>query len=475
MAACRYLEQGGTVESWLKYEIELEVPKSRTRKPRSIIQPFFRWSRGGQPDYGGHLFLLSSAFDAWLAHPKENRPDPTPQNGEPGTSQLSQWLRREHGYQAVGKAHNARLEYEAALKRGAVWVTHDNGTERVYDTKAAAESRNEGPIYEEPAEWWDLEGSEPVGVGEYRQIDLDTDEEDDDDPLPERIKGVVRPEYRHRPDDQIYSEANFETTATPRDRQKAVQMAAAHRLGGRRKAESRTRTPHGTAPRFEPEAPRLGNRTRLSPKCGKLAIPIGEPVSRYSERYRMPRSGERSYIEKVYMTPPPFFAALNSEFHFTPGFDPCPHPRPKGFDGLKVPWPECVYCNCPFRKQDSTDGHGIAAFARKAIEQNKLGTTVVLVLPTKGTITHLLDAGAEFRSVRPYLEKSGFTSGSRIPWIDPETGQPATTSPSSNMLAILWGKGNPNENEIRKLKARIAELEAEKAALKARTKKVKPR
>jgi hypothetical protein len=122
---------------------------------------------------------------------------------------------------------------------------------------------------------------------------------------------------------------------------------------------------------------------------------------------------------------------LNKEFNFTPGFDPCPYPRPKGFDGLKVPWPDgATYCNCPFRKQDSTDGHGIAAFARKAIEENKLGKTIVLVLPTKSTTTHLLDAGAELRSVSRYLLDAGFPPGSRIPWIDPKTGQPATTSPS---------------------------------------------
>jgi hypothetical protein len=34
------------------------------------------------------------------------------------------------------------------------------------------------------------------------------------------------------------------------------------------------------------------------------------------------------------------------------------------------------------------------------------------------------------------------------------------------MLAILWGKGNPKDNEITELKARIAELEAENSALK---------
>ncbi len=41
--------------------------------------------------------------------------------------------------------------------------------------------------------------------------------------------------------------------------------------------------------------------------------------------------------EKHYwVTPPDMMAALNAEFNFD--FDPCPHPRPEGFDGLAVPW-----------------------------------------------------------------------------------------------------------------------------------------
>jgi hypothetical protein len=221
-----------------------------------------------------------------------------------------------------------------------------------------------------------------------------------------------------------------------------------------------------------------------------VAISIGELACRECERNRKPHSGELSYVdlldetvrlrtrikkleartantegrpepakpepnsdeEPAYLTPPEFLGGLNKEFNFTPGFDPCPYPRPEGFDGLKVPWPKSTYCNPPFRKQD---GIGIAAFARKAIEENKLGKTVVLVLPTFGTINCLLEAGAELRSAR------------RIPWIDPKTGQPASTSPSSNMLVILRGRAHSKENEIAKLKARIAELEAENAKLKA--------
>jgi hypothetical protein len=212
MAACRYVEKGGTVESWLRYEIELGVPESRTRKPRSIIQRFLRWSRGGRPDHDGRLTRLSGAFDAWLA--EKDRPDPYPRNGGPGTSELAQWLRRNHGYQAVADAYHNRLEFEAALNRGAVWVTHANGTERVYDGKEAAESQQEGPAYEEPAEWWDLEGCKPIS-GEYRRREPRTNEEDGNGPLPERIKGDVRPAFPTRPANN-YSESNTERTTARR-------------------------------------------------------------------------------------------------------------------------------------------------------------------------------------------------------------------------------------------------------------------
>jgi hypothetical protein len=290
MAACRYLEEGGTIESWRKFEIKLGVTKSKTRQPRSVIQPFLRWSHGDHPDRDGRLARLSAAFDACLA--RKDFPDPHPRNSEPGTSQLAEWLRREGGYQEVAKAHNTRLEYEAALKRGTVWVTHTDGTERVYENKAAAESQYGGPVYEEPAEWWDLEGCEPTGVGEYQRADPKTDDEGEGDPLPERIKGVVRPEYHHRPDDQNYSESNSANAPARHDRQR-VSQAAADSLARLPQAESRTRTPYGTAPGFEPKAPTPGDGMQWCPKCSNVAIPIGAPACRECEPNRTPSSDEQ--------------------------------------------------------------------------------------------------------------------------------------------------------------------------------------
>ena len=45
-------------------------------------------------------------------------------------------------------------------------------------------------------------------------------------------------------------------------------------------------------------------------------------------------------------TPPDMMAKLQAEFNFD--FDPCPHPRPDGFDGLTVPWGKRNWVNPPF-------------------------------------------------------------------------------------------------------------------------------
>lgn len=47
-----------------------------------------------------------------------------------------------------------------------------------------------------------------------------------------------------------------------------------------------------------------------------------------------------------WVTPPEMLDALNKEFYFD--FDPCPHPRPEGFDGLLVPWGKSNWVNPPF-------------------------------------------------------------------------------------------------------------------------------
>lgn len=98
-----------------------------------------------------------------------------------------------------------------------------------------------------------------------------------------------------------------------------------------------------------------------------------------------------------WLTPPPLLDALGQEFDFD--FDPCPYPLPEGFNGLTCEWGQSNYVNPPFGSI-IMDGKkkGPTAWARKAIEENKKGKTVVLVFPTDKWIHYLLQAGAELRS-----------------------------------------------------------------------------
>lgn len=119
-------------------------------------------------------------------------------------------------------------------------------------------------------------------------------------------------------------------------------------------------------------------------------------------------------IDRYWLTPSGIYQKLNDEFHFD--FDPCPHPKPEGFDGLNVEWGTSNYVNPPFRRKDG-NGIGPTAFVRKAIQELKKGKSSVLVLPVQSYVNLLLEAGAELRSM------------GRIRWLEintlEETKQPS--------------------------------------------------
>jgi hypothetical protein len=117
------------------------------------------------------------------------------------------------------------------------------------------------------------------------------------------------------------------------------------------------------------------------------------------------------------------YSELDREFHFD--FDPCPNPRPEGYNSLVLPWGEMNYCNPPFRKTDGNT-HGPTAFVRKAIQEQEQGNSTVLLLPAQSYINLLLDAGAELRSA------------GRTRFLDTETGEPLP-GPSPTILAVLKG------------------------------------
>jgi len=127
--------------------------------------------------------------------------------------------------------------------------------------------------------------------------------------------------------------------------------------------------------------------------------------------------------KRYWITPPELLAELTKEFNFD--FDPCPYPYKK--DGISIPWGRSNWVNPPFRAKDAVNGNGPTSFARKAIEEQKIGKGSVLILPVVSYVDMLLRAGAELRPA------------GRVPWLDARTRVPDKHSGNS-ALFILRGK-----------------------------------
>jgi len=118
---------------------------------------------------------------------------------------------------------------------------------------------------------------------------------------------------------------------------------------------------------------------------------------------------QRQAKQRYWITPPQLYAALNAEFLFD--FDPCPHPRPAGYNSLALPWGRSNFVNPPFCKVDAPYG-GPSAFARKAIAERTHGKQSVFILPVPHSIGLLLAAGAQVRY------------GGKIHWLEADTREP---------------------------------------------------
>lgn len=125
--------------------------------------------------------------------------------------------------------------------------------------------------------------------------------------------------------------------------------------------------------------------------------------------------------DRYWLTPPEQYAEYDREFRFD--FDPCPNPRPDGYDSLVIPWGSMNYVNPPFRRTDGNT-HGPTAFVRKAIAEQRCGRSSVLLLPVQSYINLLLEAGAELRSA------------GRTRFLETTTKEPLR-SPSPTILAVL--------------------------------------
>ncbi len=102
-----------------------------------------------------------------------------------------------------------------------------------------------------------------------------------------------------------------------------------------------------------------------------------------------------------WLTPPEVMAPLQAEFNFD--FDPCPYPKPEGFDGLLVDWGKSNYVNPPFGSIPPANGkgrkRGMTAWVRKAIAEQAKGNRVVMVYPVDKWVLMLVAAGAEIRNL----------------------------------------------------------------------------
>jgi len=123
-----------------------------------------------------------------------------------------------------------------------------------------------------------------------------------------------------------------------------------------------------------------------------------------------------------WLIPKEIYNPLDKEFKFD--FDPCPNPKPKGYDSLKVDWGKSNWVNPPFWA-------GITSWVRKAIAEKEKGNRSVLILPLDNWVKLLLDAGAEIRVVGSH------------DWVHTKDGS-RRKAPRPSFLFIL----NPNKKEV---------------------------
>lgn len=139
-------------------------------------------------------------------------------------------------------------------------------------------------------------------------------------------------------------------------------------------------------------------------------------------------TSNRKDTRHYWLTPPLLMSKLNERFNFD--FDPCPFPRPDGFDGLDVEWGICNWVNPPFTGMAKVPGKrkiGPMAWARKALLEAEKGKMSVLIFPIYQVrvISFLEDKGAK-------IEYAG-----KIRWLAVEDGTPNPADGSSIQPCIL--------------------------------------
>ena len=119
---------------------------------------------------------------------------------------------------------------------------------------------------------------------------------------------------------------------------------------------------------------------------------------RHAEKPNGNASGNAVGGKHYWLTPPELREQIRAEFG--PNiFDPCPFPRPEGFDGLRIEWGLVNYVNPLFRKGGVEGAPGISEWVKKIIIEQAKGKTSILVFPSFSWLHLLINAGAEMRSL----------------------------------------------------------------------------
>ena len=108
--------------------------------------------------------------------------------------------------------------------------------------------------------------------------------------------------------------------------------------------------------------------------------------------------GNSDDTKHYWITPPKLMSDLEAEFGPF-DFDPCPYPKPEGFDGLTCEWGRRNYVNPPFGSimhQGLNDKKpkkkGPTAWMRKAIDESNKGKFVLIVYPVDKWVLMMISA-----------------------------------------------------------------------------------
>ena len=159
-------------------------------------------------------------------------------------------------------------------------------------------------------------------------------------------------------------------------------------------------------------------RDALATKVTELEAEVVELRQQQPSRYKHGPGG--GYI----LLPPDLIPIRFPEF--INAFDPFPHPLPEGWNGLEIPWQKFNVVNAPFRSDDNTLGLGLNAVVPKTVDEQALGNTSLVFIPSTEALNLLAAGHAEMIAL------------GRLKWLHHETKEP-WRSPGHTTAFILRG------------------------------------